>query len=103
MLRIVLLGTLLAVPACEPEVKAGPIDRARYVEVYVELLRATDAAPDSAAAADSVRAILERRGVSEEDLLEFARRRASDPQYLADVWLDIENRLRSRPDTAKER
>lgn len=102
MLRVFALGTLLAFQACtSPEPRPG-LTRERYIATYVELLRAVAAAPDTIAAADSATAVLQRRDVTEEELLDFARRRAEDPQYLSGVWLEIESRLRAPPDTAKE-
>lgn len=101
MLGTVVLGTLLAFEACgsPQQPPQGSLTRQAYIDTYVELLRAVAAAPDSAAAADSTRAALGRRGVSEAELVDFARRRAADPQYLASVWLEIETRLRAPPDT----
>ncbi len=99
MLGTVVLGTLLAFLSCEsPQQHQGGLTRQAYIDTYVELLRAVAAAPDSAAAADSTKAVLSRRGVSETELLDFARRRADNPQYLASVWLEIETRLRAPPE-----
>ncbi len=102
MLRIFVLGTLLAFVGCgsPQQPPRGGLTRQAYIDTYVELLRAVAAASDSAAAADSTKAVLGRRGVSEAELIDFARRRAADPQYLASVWLEIETRLRAPPDTA---
>ncbi len=102
MLGTVVLGTLLALLSCRSsqQTPQDGLTRQAYVDTYVELLRSVAAASDSAAAADSTRAVLGRRGVSEAELIDFARRRAADPQYLASVWLEIETRLRAPPDTA---
>ncbi len=102
MLRIFVLGTLLAFVACGSEGTQPGLTRENYIDTYVELLRAAAAAPDTIAAADSATAVLQRRDVTEEELLDFVRRRAADPQYLAAVWLEIESRLRAPPDTAQK-
>ena len=96
------LGTLLFFSACRSEVKTA-MSREDYVQLYVEILLAADAALDSVAASDSARAILARHEYSEDDLLDFARAHADDPGYLANVWLEIETRLRNpaTPDSAK--
>ena len=86
----------LAPLACDSDDRAATIEREVYVETYVELLKAAAEAPDSAAP-DSVSAVLQRRGLSETDLSDFALRHADDPGYMASVWGDIENRLRERP------
>lgn len=105
VLGTVVLGTLLAFLSCGSPQQSpqGDLTRQKYIDTYVELLRAVAAAPDSAAAADSTKAVLGRRGVSETELIDFARRRAANPQYLASVWLEIETRLRAPPDTAATR
>lgn len=96
-LRAVLaLGALLSLPACrdgEPRHETG-IGRQEYVDTYVEILLAAELAEDSIEATESARAILARRGLTEDDLLEFGHRHADDPEYLAEVWSEIEERIR---------
>jgi hypothetical protein len=92
---VLALSTLLAVAACRPGLRQSSISREEYVDLYVEILLAADEAPDSAAASDSARAILERHGLSEDVLFEFAQSYADDPDYLASAWQEIENRLRN--------
>ncbi len=91
------LGTLLSLAAC-PATQNGGMSRDEYIDAYVRILRAADAAPDSTAASDSALRILTELGHSEEDLLGFANRYASDPQTLADIWTEIEERLKSPPE-----
>jgi hypothetical protein len=100
---ILALGALLSVDACGrdgPDQALG-ISRQEYVDTYVEILLAAQVAEDSVAASESARAILARRGLTEDDLLEFGRRHMDDPEYLAEVWTEIEERLREpgRPDS----
>ena len=89
------LGVLFVLQACRPGTEGTRVTREEYIDIYVEILRAAEAAPDSLAASDSARAILARREISEDDLLDFARQHAEDPEYLANVWLEIETRLRN--------
>lgn len=93
---VLALGALLSLPACpdgEPRHDTG-ISRQEYVDTYVEILLAAELAEDSIAATESVRAILARRGLTEDDLLEFGYRHTDDPEYLAEVWSEIEERIR---------
>lgn len=90
------MGTLLAFAACQREsAPADPISRDVYIDIYVEILRVADEAPDSVVASERALAILAQRGVSEEDLLAFAHNHLNDPQYLVEVWSEIEERLRN--------
>jgi hypothetical protein len=87
---------LLSFAGCGDE-EAPPetgISRQEYIETYVEILLAAEAAADSIAASESARAILARRGLTEDDLLEFGWRYVDDPEYLAEVWREIEEQIR---------
>lgn len=92
--------------ACQqPSDELPGIDREQYVELYVKILRAAGEAPDTAAAAQRADSILRLDGLTRRDLTEFAERHAEDPRYLADVWTEIERRLReppSEPDSPEE-
>lgn len=87
------LGTLLSLAACPADRSTGGLTREQYVDLYVSILRAADAARDSVAATDSARRILAEHGFTEDDLLQFADRYASEPQTLTDIWAEIERRL----------
>ena len=87
------LGTLLSLEACGRE-RETTISRERYVDVYVRILRAAEAARDSSAATDSARRILQERGLSEDDLVEFARQYVEEAAVLAEIWGEIETRLK---------
>ncbi len=87
------LSTLAFLGACGSG--SGPgLSREQYVDLYVDILRARDAAPDSIAALDSARAVLERHGVTEDDLQGFSDSYVDNPGALSLIWLEIENRLR---------
>jgi hypothetical protein len=89
------LNATLFLSACHSTTEEGMVSREEYVEVYVELLRAADAAPDSFAASDSARRILAAHGLTEEDLLDYVRSHADDPDHLAEAWRKIEEQLRA--------
>lgn len=98
------LGTLLFLSGCEPESPpTTALTREEYIEVYIEILRAASEEQDSAAATERAREIIASRGYAPADLAEFARRHAEDPGYLAEVWAEIEMRLRQQelPDTTE--
>ena len=93
---VLVLGTLLASAACRNESKpADTISREDYIDLYVEILRVADESPDSVTASERALAILTQRGVSEDDLLAFARNHMNDPEYLVELWSEIEERLRN--------
>ncbi len=69
----------------------------------MEILQAAAAAPDSAAAEARIREILGQRELSRSDLAEFARAHIDDPSYLAEVWDEIETRLREERKAEAER
>jgi hypothetical protein len=93
---LVALSALLSLAACrngEDDQQIG-IGRQEYVDTYIEILLAAELAEDSFAATEAARAILARRGLTEDDLLEFGRRHREDAEYLAEVWSEIEERIR---------
>ena len=93
---LLVLSTLLASGACRQEsAPADPITREDYIDLYVEILRVADESPDSVTASERALGILTQRGVSEDDLLAFARNHMDDPEYLVEVWSEIEERLRN--------
>jgi hypothetical protein len=89
------LGTLSLVSACKQGSVADPISREEYIDVYVQILQAAAEEPDSVAATERAREILASHGVSEDDLLTFARNHADNAEYLVEIWSEIENRLRN--------
>ncbi len=99
-----LLAAVLSVAgACRSFEDEASLDRERYIDIYVEILRARAGAPDTAVAVDSTTAVLARHGVTEDDLDEFAWRHADDPGFLASAWGEIATRLREpqRQDSAR--
>ncbi len=88
------LGTLLSLSGCKSE-ESGRLSREEYIEVFVEILLAAEETRDSVAATYATLAILEKHGLTEDDLIEFANRYVDDAQGLADIWAEIEERLRA--------
>ncbi len=87
------LSTLLF-SACQNSIGSPPISREEYIETYVEILLAADEEPDSIAASKRAQEILDRRGITQEELLGYAEHYVDDPEHLAEVWMEIETRLR---------
>lgn len=73
------------------------IPRETFIETYVELrvagLRSADAVLSDSARAE----ILTRRGVSEEELIEFVTVRGPQLDFMRDLWNEIEMRMDSVP------
>lgn len=68
------------------------IDRDTFVETYAELRRAaleSRGGPDFQARKDE---ILARRQTTEEELRDFLRAHADDPEFLAGLWKEIAGR-----------
>jgi hypothetical protein len=95
------LGTLLFGAGCSPGEEAG-ISREEYIDVYVQILLAAEEARDSVHATNLANAILEDRGLTEDDLLEFSNRYVDDPEELSNIWGEIEDRLRAPVEEEEE-
>ena len=94
--KVLVPGIILSmVLSCRAPTDRPGMDRQEYIDVYVELLRASGTARDSAAAAEERSAILRKHGLEPGDLEDFVHQHADDPQYLASVWTDIEDALRA--------
>jgi len=92
------LGTLLFFTACSDTIDPPPMSREQYIEVYVEIINAADEEPDSIAASQRAQEILERRGITQDELLAYAEHYIDDPELLAEVWFEIESRIRNPED-----
>jgi len=89
------LSTLPLFAACEDTIDPPPISRQQYVETYVEIITTADEEQDSVAASERAQEILDRRGITQEDLLAFAEHYMEDPGYLGEVWFEIETIIRT--------
>ncbi|MDT8340173.1 MAG: hypothetical protein RQ751_01555 [Longimicrobiales bacterium] len=86
-----------AASACRNEPDGLP-DRETFIEVWVEL-RVTALGRDGAVLPEAARdSILATHGVTPEALLRFAEVRGSDPEFMAAVWVEIEDRLTVTPE-----
>jgi len=75
-----------------PETTA--LDRDTFIRSWVDL-RVT-AVRSGEPLTDSLRAaVLDRQGVTEEELMEFAEVRGDDLAYMRDLWLEVEARLQA--------
>lgn len=95
----VLAAGVLACGDGTPPEPEGGVDRQTFVETYVDLrvaaLRELRQLPEG-----QRREILERHGVTEEGLLEFAEHHGGDAAYMRDVWSEVEARLEEIRGTA---
>lgn len=94
---IACLALALVLPACDSDFPSSegraPIDRATFVETFVELrLAAIDAGSTSISEADRER-VLSERGVSEDDLRAFIEVHGRNVPYMNEVWREIEEKL----------
>jgi hypothetical protein len=96
--RVVLLlgAALLVAPACR-DASRETIDRETFVETYVQLREAALRTSGGQVTSGERDEVLERLGVSEEDLLRFVEVHGTDVAYMAGVWSEVETRL--EPDT----
>jgi hypothetical protein len=81
--------------AREPTQGARAVTREQFIETYVALLRAEAQAADSVEARQRKAWVLERRGLTAADLERFAERYAEDPRTMAEIWREIESRIRA--------
>lgn len=92
-----LLGAFLLPAACgtgNPPTAPQTITPAVFVATYVDLRLAVLGGEEPKRMTDSLRAaVLARHGVTEEDLLDFAKIHGSDPTFMKAVWDSVEERL----------
>lgn len=89
---------LLACVACGLGSAPETIDRELFIQTYVDL-RTAALDTDSQRLANPDRAsILDRHGLTEDDLLRFAEVHSSDLDFIRDLWNDVELRLDRLPE-----
>jgi hypothetical protein len=96
---LVLVATALATApaACGGESDpAGVIDRETFIATWVDLRTAALRTGDPLPEGERTR-VLQERGVTEDELLGFAEAHGDDPRFMAEVWTEIENRMRPAP------
>ncbi|HEX9885312.1 MAG TPA: hypothetical protein VGA70_02450 [Longimicrobiales bacterium] len=72
---------------------APDLDREVFIATYVDLRDAVLDRTDTVLDADTRRQILERHGVTADDLLAFAEAHGADVGYMRRVWDEVEERL----------
>jgi len=96
-LRARLLAVVIALAACgdgSPSATDGDVlDRETFIATYVDL-RAAAVRAEGMVLSDAERAtILARHGVTEEQLMDFARVHGQDVEFMRGVWDDVEARM----------
>ncbi|MGE0161230.1 MAG: hypothetical protein AB7T31_17680 [Gemmatimonadales bacterium] len=89
----ILLGLASCVSDTAEPAEAGVIDRATFVDTYVDLRLAAVAAPDFRIPPDAREEILARHGVRGEDLVRFAETHGRDLELMNEVWAEVEARF----------
>ncbi|MEX2467126.1 MAG: hypothetical protein WD995_09450 [Gemmatimonadota bacterium] len=75
----------------------GQVSRSRFIDAYVDL-RVTALRAEEGLLTDSARAVvLERHGMTEDELLRFVDAHGRDLDYMRDLWNEVELRLDSVP------
>ena len=100
-LRILVLLAALPWAGCadeEPALPQGPpvIEREAFIATYVDLRDAALREPRAEISDSARQAVLERHGVTEEELLRFAEVRGTDLVFMRDVWAEVERRMEAR-------
>lgn len=102
-LAVALAGACLLVGCTRPDPSApgATLDREAFIATYVDL-RMTALAASEALISDSARAgVLERHGVTENQLTGFVEAHGADVTFMRSVWDEVERRLDAqRPDGA---
>lgn len=88
----VLSSAILTVPACTPET-VDTVDRETFIRVYLELRAAALDAEDATLVQADRDRILEKYGITAEDMVAFADAHGSDVAFMRDLWNEIETRL----------
>lgn len=98
LLRLpVVVAALVALVSCEPSEPEGLIDREAFIDAYVELRVAALDTDSQRVAASDRDAILDRIGITDDDLLRFVEFHGGDLEFMRDVWNDVELRLDRPP------
>lgn len=74
---------------------AGTISRDVFVDTYVELRMTALHSPDGRVSPEAKAEILEARGVTEADLLDYVDVHGARLQFMVEVWAEIDDTLRA--------
>lgn len=94
----VVVASLFALVSCGPSAPEDLIDRETFVDAYVELRVAALDTDSQRVAASDRDSILDRNGISGDDLLRFVEFHGEDLEFMRDVWNDVELRLDRPPE-----
>lgn len=94
----VLAASLFALVSCGPSVPEDLMDRETFIDAYVELRVAALSTDSQRVAASDRDSILDRNGISGDDLLRFVEFHGEDLEFMRDVWNDVELRLDRPPE-----
>ncbi len=96
--RALMSSLLWATLACggeqAPEA-AGTISRDVFVGTYVELRMAALLSPDGRVSPEAKAEILEAKGITETDLLDYIDVNGVRVQFMVEVWAEIDDTLRA--------
>jgi hypothetical protein len=87
---------LLAIASCASdtaEPASDVMDRATFVDTYVDLRLAAVRAPDFRVPSQERDEILARHGVRAEDLVRFAEAYGRDLEFMNELWAEVEARF----------
>ncbi len=96
-----LLLPLLVLFACKRDASSADknaLNRDKFIQVYTELRKAQGKSQSDAEFQNQKRQILQKAGVSDQQMQQFVKANVDDVKLLADVFDTISNRL-SQPDT----
>ena len=90
-----LLWATLACGGEQAPEAAGTISRDIFVGTYVELRMAALHSPDGRVSPEAKAEILEARGITEADLLDYIDVNGVRVQFMVEVWAEIDDTLRA--------
>lgn len=90
-----LLCLLLACGGEQAREPAGTISRDVFVATYVELRMTALRSPDGRVSPEAKAEILEAKGVTEADLLDYVNVHGARLQFMVEVWAEIDDTLRA--------
>ena len=93
---VVPLVTALGLGCGGPADPVGVIERETFVATWVDLRKAAMSAGGFLPEPERAR-VLGRHGVTEDQLIAFADAYGADPRFMADVWTEVETRMRPPP------
>lgn len=90
-----MLPLALGVAGCgaDDALPPGIMERETFVEVYVALRKQALGSPEAELPEEERLRILGEHDVTVEDLVTFAEAHGRDPDYMVEVWREIEGRL----------